>query len=437
MAAGGIYDHVGGGFSRYSTDENWHVPHFEKMLYDNAQLVSLYSHAWQVTGNQQYRDVVYETLDFIERELSSKEGGFYSSLDADSEGEEGKYYVWTRAEIANILGSDADIFGEYYNVSEEGNRELGKNILFRRQNLAEIAEKYGLSPETLREKIRYGKERLLEYREKRIRPGLDDKILTSWNTLMLSGYVDAYRAFGEERFLEAALGNAEFLMENAVKSNGELNRNYKNGKSSIHGFLDDYAFTISAFIGLYQATFDEKWLDLANTLATYTLKNFFDEKSGMFYYTNEKHVDLITRNMEITDNVIPGSNSEMARNLFVLGSYFYNDSYITKSKQMLNNVREDLHKNIFYYSNWGIPELHFVSKPFEIAIMGKKYSSIRKGLDENYLPDAILSGGNNEGDLELHQNKLLPGQTTIYVCRDKVCKLPVSEVREALQQLSR
>ncbi|MCK4748578.1 MAG: thioredoxin domain-containing protein, partial [Bacteroidales bacterium] len=409
--------------------------HFEKMLYDNAQLVSLYSHAWQVTGNQQYRDVVYETLDFIERELSSKEGGFYSSLDADSEGEEGKYYVWTRAEIDNILGRDAEIFIDYYNVSEKGNWELGKNILFRRQNHSEIAEKYALSPETFHDILKSGKTALMEIRNKRVRPGLDDKILTSWNALMLRGYVDAYRVFGEEKFLKAALRNADFLLNNAIGDEGEITRNHKDGKSSIQGFLDDYAFSISALIGLYQATFDEKWLNRARELADYTLKYFYDENSGLFFYSHSLHADLISRNMEVPDNVIPGSNSEMARNLFALGHYFYNDAYLQKGEQMLVNVHDDMHRNFYYYSNWAILELNFISKPYEVAILGKDNRSARKMLDEYYLPDVLLSGGNEEGDLELHQNKLVPGQTTIYVCRDKVCKLPVTEISGALEQL--
>jgi uncharacterized protein YyaL (SSP411 family) len=437
MAFGGIYDQVGGGFARYSTDENWHVPHFEKMLYDNAQMVSLYAHAWQVTKNPLYRDVVYETLDFIERELTSKEGGFYSSLDADSEGEEGKFYVWTKEEIEKILGSNAAIFMDYYNITEEGNWEEGRNILCRKQGDLEFAESYGLALSSLQDKITSGKSTLLEIRETRIRPTLDNKILTSWNALMLKGYIDACRVFGEERFLNSALKNADFLLKYAINEDGNITRNPKNDKSPIHGFLDDYAFTISAFIGLYQAMFDEKWLATANKLAGYVLKYFQDETSGMFYYTHEEYTDLIARNIEISDNVISGSNSEMARNLFALGNYFYEESYIRKSEQMLANVLEDVHRNIFYFSNWGILELNLISKPFEVAVLGDECEPVRKELDGHYLPDVLLSGGRQEGVLELHENKLLAGQTTIYVCRDRVCRLPVTEVSEALEQLAR
>jgi len=435
MAYGGIYDHVGGGFARYSTDANWHVPHFEKMLYDNAQLVSLYSHAYQVTKNPLYKQVVYETLDYIEREMTSPEGGFYSALDADSEGEEGKFYVWTREEIEKLLSGNAETFIEYYNITEEGNWEESKNILFRNQDDEKFAEQSGIKMEVLHETLLSGKSVLLKARELRVRPGLDDKILTSWNALMLRGYTDAYRVFGEEKFLKAALKNAEFLNKNAIRGKGEMTRNHKDGRSSIQGFLDDYAFTISAFTGLYQATFDEKWLNTAKKLTDYTLQYFYDKPSGMFFYTNEQKANLIARNMETSDNVIPGSNSEMAMNLFVLGHFFYEDSYMRISEQMLANVQEDLHKNLFYFSNWAMLELGFINRPHEVAILGKDFDEARKSMDEQYLPFVLLSGGKSEGGLQLLKGKLVNGQTTIYVCRDKTCKLPVTDAVQAVQQL--
>jgi|CXWL01.1.fsa_nt_gi uncharacterized protein YyaL (SSP411 family) len=435
MAYGGIYDHLGGGFARYSTDANWHVPHFEKMLYDNAQLVSLYSHAFQLTKNSLYKNVVYETLDFINRELTSSDGGFYSSFDADSDGEEGKYYVWSKEEIENILKADAPFFMEYYNVTKAGNWELGKNILFKDETDDAIAKKYKLSVTELKNKIGAAKEKLMQVRNNRIKPGLDDKILTSWNALMLKGYATAYRVFGDEMFLGAALKNANFLLKNAIGANGEITRNYKKEKSSLKGLLDDYAFTVSAFIELYQATFDEKWLIEANKITAYTLEHFYDAKSGMFFYTHKEYSNLISRKMEVADNVIPASNSEMAKNLFTLGQYFYNDDYVSKAKQMLANVKDDLGKNIFFYSNWGLLEIDFVSPPYEVAIIGKQFNEMRQKLDENYLPNVLLSGGRNEGSLPLLKNKLVAGQTTIYVCQDKLCKRPATEVDKALEQI--
>jgi uncharacterized protein YyaL (SSP411 family) len=437
MAFGGIYDQLGGGFARYSTDTNWHVPHFEKMLYDNAQLVGLYAHAFLLTKNPLYKKVVYETLDFVAHELTSPEGGFYSSLDADSDGEEGKYYVWTKEEIENILGTDALLFLEYYNITKTGNWEHGKNILLRNETDEAISKKYNLSVAELQNKITDAKGKLMKVRSHRIKPGLDDKILTSWNALMLRGYAQAYRAFGDETFLAAAIKNANFLLSNVVSPSQKIARNYKNGKSSINGLLDDYAFAASAFIELYQATFNEKWLIEANKITAYTLEHFSDATSGMFFYTHNQYSNLISRKMEVADNVIPSSNSEMGKNLFVLGQYFYKDDYISKARQMLVNVKDDLQKNIAYYSNWGLLEIAFVAPPYEVAIVGNRYSDMRQQIDTHYLPNVLLSGGRNEGSLPLLESKLVDGQTTIYVCQDKSCKLPVTEMSKALAQIKR
>lgn len=435
MAFGGIYDQIGGGFSRYATDEYWHVPHFEKMLYDNAQLVSLYSHAWQLTKNPLYKEVVYQTLEFIEHELTSPDGGFYSSLDADSEGEEGKFYTWTIEEVESILGEEAPLFLAYFNITTPGNWEHGKNILFRKLSDEDFAEKLKMTHIDLREKLYKCKKMMLNARTKRVRPGLDDKVLTSWNALMLIGYIEAYRAFGEDEFINTALHSAQFLSRNTIHGNNEITRNYKNGKSSIPGFLDDYSFTTSAFIALYQATFDEMWLYKAKELSDYTLIHFYDSSSGMFYYTQDRHAGLIARKMEIEDNVIPSSNSEMAKNLLILGHYFYDESFIQKARQMFINVQKDLHAHIYFFSNWGVVGLHLIHPIYEVAVVGTEWNAHRKALDNNYLPDVILLGGKHEGTLKLLENKLVKGQTTIYVCRDKACNLPVTDPAKALMQL--
>jgi hypothetical protein len=436
MANGGIYDQIGGGFARYSVDEIWKVPHFEKMLYDNAQLVSLYSSAYQKTKNPNYKIIIQETLAFIERELTSKEGGFYSSLDADSEDEEGKFYVWSKNELKEALGEKANLIIDYYNVTENGNWEDGKNILLRVPNEKLIAEKYQITESELLIKVFEAKTILLKEREKRIRPGLDDKILTSWNSLMLKAYVDAYRALGDENYLHKALKNAEFINAEIKTFDNRLQRNYKNGKASINAFLDDYAFTIAAFISLYQATFDEKCLTEARDLLDYTLVHFYNKTSGMFYYTSDLDPALIARKMELMDNVIPASNSEMAKNLFILGKYFYNDDYILKSKKMLNNVKQNALKSGSYFANWNVLMAWFASDPYEIAMVGKDFEVKRKELDQHYLPNVFLSGGKNEGILSLLKNKMIKGQTTIYVCRNKACKLPAIEIEEALKQIN-
>ncbi len=435
MANGGIYDQIGGGFARYSVDAFWKAPHFEKMLYDNAQLISLYSSAYQQSKDPDYEIIVRETLGFIERELSSDEGGFYSSLDADSEGEEGKYYVWTENELQQILGNKAALIIEYYNVEERGNWENGRNILFKSGNDKRIAKNHNLTESELGIQVREAKKILLKKRDKRIPPGLDDKIITSWNALMLKAYVDAYKVFGKNEYLDRAMQNARFINAKIKQHDNRLFRNYKNGTASINAFLDDYAFTIGAFISIYQATFDEYWLEESKQLADYAIAHFYDQVSGMFYYTSDLDPDLIARKMELTDNVIPASNSEMAKNLFLLGKYYYREEYISMSGKMLNNVKKNAIKGGAYYANWDVLMSWFASPPYEVAILGDNFESILQEFHKHYLPHVFLSGGRDEGKLSLLEGKLLKGQTTIYVCQDKVCKLPVIEVKEALVQI--
>lgn len=436
LADGGIYDQLGGGFARYSVDAQWIVPHFEKMLYDNGQLVSLFSKAWQVTKSPKYQRIVEETLDFVEREMTHEQGGFYSSYDADSEGEEGKFYVWTQHEIDSILGDEkiSKIYSDYYEVTEKGNWEEEKNILYRRKPREVITSKYSLSVEELNTLVSDSNKKLFKAREARTKPGLDDKVLTSWNALMLSGYIDAYKAFGQKEYLEIALKNGNFLLNNMMQEDGRLNRNYKDGKSVINAFLDDYALTIHAFIGLYEITFDEKWLNKAKDLAEYAIENFSDDKTGMFYYNSKLDPELITRKMEVADNVIPGSNSSMARALYSLGLYFYKHDYIERAKGMMHNVSADLvnQKQPNFYSNWCSLYLDLANPPYEVAIVGKDYETKRNELMKNYLPNAILLGGENEGSLELLKGKLQEGETMIYVCQNKVCKLPVQDADKAL-----
>jgi len=287
----------------------------------------------------------------------------------------------------------------------------------------------------LAQRVRETKELLLKERARRIRPGLDDKILTSWNALMLKAYVDAYRVFDNKEYLDRALKNAEFLTAKIKSSDNRLNRNYKDGTASINAFLDDYAFTIEAFISLYQATFDERWLQDAQQLTTYAVAHFYDEDRGMFYYTSDIDPALIARKMEVTDNVISSSNSQMAKNLFMLGRYFYNDDYIQKSEKMLNNVKQNALTGRAYYANWDILMAWFSGEPCEVAIVGKECEAKRKGFDKHYLPNVFFLGGKSEGTLPLLENRLIEGQTTIYLCQNKTCKLPVTEVKEVLGQL--
>ena len=435
MARGGIYDHLGGGFARYSTDADWRVPHFEKMLYDNAQLVSLYSQAYQFFRKPLYRQVVYETLDFVARELTSDEGVFYSSLDADSEGEEGKFYVWTADEIEQALGEDAELFWEYYSVTDYGNWEEGKNVLIATEDDSVFAHRKGLSAENWRRQLIQSKQKLFEVRNQRVRPGLDDKSLTAWNALMLNGYVDAYRTFGEPKFLEAAVTNAQWLRNKIIQEDGSMTRNYKAGRTTIDAFLDDYSAVITAFINLYQATFDVSWLEEAHRLQEYALQQFYDEESGLFYYTSHDHPELIARQKEVNDNVIPASNSMMAQNLYQLGLLFYEDNYLSKSRKMLAQVQGNLPEYPQYYANWASLLAQMIYEPYEVAIVGEEYQEKREQIDHYYLPNAILLGGTGAETLALLENKRVPGQTTIYVCQQKVCQLPVTEVPLAVRQI--
>jgi uncharacterized protein YyaL (SSP411 family) len=436
MANGGIYDQIGGGFARYSTDEDWHIPHFEKMLYDNSQLVSLYAHGYQMTKKSLYKEVVEETLEFVERELMDKNGGFYSSLDADSEGEEGKFYVWEKEAIEAALNDEiaAKVFNDYYDVRKNGNWEE-TNVFRVTKSKSIIAKNHKITVQELNDILAKSEKLLLKERSKRIRPNLDDKILTSWNGLMLKGYIDAYKAFGNEKYLKTALRNAKFLTKNMMQKDGRLNRNYKDGKSVINAFLDDYANLAEAFIGLYEVTFDEKWLEKSKQLTDYATTHFYDKKSGLYFYTSDLDAKLITRKMEIYDNVISGSNSVMAKNLFKLGTYFYDKKMLEHAQKMLQTQLKDIERSAGYAANWLDLYLYQVNPPYEVAVLGKGFNEKRKALQAAFLPNTLFLGGSSEGDLALLKGKLIKGETMIYVCKNRSCKLPVSNVNAALGQM--
>ncbi len=437
MALGGIFDHLAGGFARYSTDEKWMVPHFEKMLYDNAQLVSLYAHTFQITKNPLYENVIHQTLNFIENELTSPEGGFYSSINADSEGEEGKFYVWRKEEIDQLITDPIDnkLISDHFDIKKNGNWEEGKNVLAVRKSVQELANQNGLSVEQVTDKLRASKKTLFEARKKRIAPSLDDKILSSWNALMISGYVDAFKALGEQKYLEKAIKAGQFLAENLLKGDGQLYRNHKEGVSSIDGFLDDYALLIQAFLDLYQVSFDTEWLNKAKLLNDYVLQHFQDPSSPLLYYTSDLSPPLITRKKELDDNVIPASNSIMAHNFYQLGLILYDTALVNKSKSMLNLMINNMGENpdAVYYGNWFRLYLGHLNPTKEVVIIGPDFAKKRDLIQHHFFPNAIFLGGAQENELPLLQNKFVAGKTMIYVCENKVCKLPVEEVEEALK----
>ncbi len=432
MAFGGIYDQLGGGFARYSTDTEWFAPHFEKMLYDNGQLLSLYVEAYQVTKEVRYKTVIYETIAWLEREMTSSEGGFYSALDADSEGMEGKFYVWEYQELKTLLGAELELFNDYYGVTPEGNWEHGYNILIKVFSDEVFVSKHKLDLVTFQLKVEKWKVLLLKERDKRIRPGLDDKILASWNGLMLKGLADAYRVFDEEKFLTLALNNASFL-KTKMKSGEKLFHTYKNGKASIDGYLEDYAFVIDGYISLYEATFEEQWINEAIALANYVLEHFYDDTEGLFFFTADNSEKLIARKKEVFDNVTPASNSAMARVMHKLGLFLYKDDWTDLAKSMLSRTKKIILTDPSYLANWACLYADMVTPTAEIAISGAACLERRKEVDKNYLPNKILSGVVDSSSLPILENRECKyGKTLIYVCFDKRCKMPVESVTEAL-----
>ena len=442
MAYGGVFDQIGGGFSRYSVDSKWHVPHFEKMLYDNGQLVSLYADAYLISKNELYKNVVEETLAYIKQNMTTENGAFYSSLDADShsskgELEEGAYYVWNQEELKTLIADDFELFSEYYNVNNFGLWEHSNYVLIRKDDDASIIKKHKINLEDLVEKKNNWKQILLEARNKREKPRLDDKTLTSWNAIMLKGYTDAYRVFGNPDYLASAKKNGNFILNTQLQNDGSLFHNYKNGKSSINGYLEDYATTIDAFLALYENTLDEKWLNTARDLANYAFDYFYDHQSGLFYFTSNSDASLVTRSIDYRDNVIPASNSIMAKNLFKLSYYFDDEHYRTTAQTMLNNVKPEMQDYASGYSNWLDLMLNYSNPFYEVAIVGSNAKQKINELNKTYIPNKLIAGSSLENNMPLLKNRFNPSKTLIYVCVNQACKLPVSEVSDAKNLLTK
>lgn len=436
MAFGGLYDQIGGGFARYSTDEIWKVPHFEKMLYDNAQLLRLYAEAWLIDPNPLYKQVVSETAAFLKREMLSPENGFYSALDADSEGEEGKFYTWTKNELQKLIGDDFELFSDYYNINSLGYWEHNQYILMRTESDDSFAEKHQLSLNELHQKIQIWKQRLLAAREKRIRPGLDDKILASWNAITISGLVACYRSFGDKQYLELALANASFVKEKMITDSGEVFHSYKNNQAKISGFLEDYAFVIEAFTALFEVTGEISWLNFAEQLTKQSINEFYDPEKLFFYFSPKNQSDLITRTVEVYDNVISSSNSVMARNLFRLSYLLDRSDYKKMAQSMLERMVENLSEYPSGYSNWAQLLMDFIRSPREVVIIGEKAISHLKNLQKHYLPDIIFCASTTACDLSLLKDRYVSGKTLIYICQDNTCQLPVETIEDALRLLS-
>jgi len=440
MAYGGIFDQIGGGFSRYSVDDKWHVPHFEKMLYDNGQLVSLYSDAYLITKNPLYKDIVTETLGFIDIELTGTYGNFYSALDADSVDEKGKleegaYYVWKKDSLKTILKDDFELFSRYYNINNYGYWEHSNYVLIRKDDDASFIKQHDITKQELDQKKAHWKALLLKQRNVRSKPRRDDKTLTSWNAIMLKGYCDAYRVFKSEDYLKKAMANANFIINYQLQVDGGLYHNFKNGKSTINGYLEDYANTISAFLALYEITMDDKWLHHSRDLANYTLDHFLDDQSKLLYFTSDEDPNLISRSIEYRDNVIAASNSIMAKNLFKLSHYFGNEHYLTIVKAQLHNVKPEIMEYASGYSNWLDLMLNFSEPYYEVAIAGRNAKEILAQLNETYIPNTLIAGSRVESTMPLLENRFVDSKTLIYVCVNNTCKLPVTDIKDALKLL--
>ncbi|QLG47178.1 thioredoxin domain-containing protein [Costertonia aggregata] len=429
MVMGGVYDHIGGGFFRYSTDPEWKVPHFEKMLYDNAQLIYLYAKAYKTFKKETYKEVVLGTIAFLEREMKNPEGGYFAALDADIEGEEGKYYVWTKDELKSVLGGDFPLFASYYTIAKDAVWEDGKYVLHKLNNDTSFTSEHHITLNELRSKQKIWREKLGNAKQKRVRPRTDDKIITSWNALLIKGYVEAYTALGNETYLNNALSILTFI-ESKSYVNEKLGHSHKKDSKFINGFLEDYSFLADACITLYSVSMNEKHLEFAKKLTQTIAKNFTDEASGLYTYNEGE--ELISKLIKTDDGVIPSPNSVMAKNLFKLGHINYDMHQIKKAKTMLSTVLPNLQENPYAYANWNSLFLNTTYPYYEVAIVGNEAASKLKELGRNNIPNTLKVGSTKESDLPLFQDRYDESDTYIYVCRDNTCKLPVTDVKEAM-----
>jgi len=436
MACGGIYDQVGGGFSRYSTDSEWKVPHFEKMLYDNAQLISLYADAYRFTQKQFYKDIVDQSISFVVRELMSAEGVFYSALDADSEGEEGLYYTWTKDQFDQALGHYSELAGEYYGINERGLWEQNRNILLRPESDDLFSQQHYLSANELASLTEYCRSQLLKARSARTRPGLDDKMLVSWNALFISALVDAYVVLNRSEYLDRAAQAGTFIINNLKRKDNGLYHTWKNGKSQIDAFLDDYACTIEAFIKLYEATANTIWLTEATELAQYVVENFYDSNSGFFWYSELNDQNVFARKIEIYDGVIASGNSVMAKVLNTLGVFLHHAEFVDKSNQMLASMAGRIGRYPAGYAKWASLVYALSKKQFVVIVIGDNAMEMLPKLLYYKTPGMLIFGSKIKSKLPYFENRWVEGKTMIYICQDTYCMAPVETINEALDMIN-
>ena len=439
MARGGIYDQIGGGFARYSVDDEWLVPHFEKMLYDNALLLRLGVHLWQATGDEEVKRVACDTLKWIEREMTSPEGGFYSSLDADSEGHEGKFYVWTEAEIDDVLGDESELVKAYYGVTSAGNFE-GANILHVSADPAMFAGRLGVTEDKLADAIDAANSMLYEARSRRVWPGRDEKVLAGWNGLMLRAVAEAARVFGGEQYRGMALRNAEFLHRQMVRD-GRVMRSRKDGSSRIPGFLEDHAPVALGFITVYELTFDARWIDRALEISAAITEFFWDEESRVFFDTARDAEKLITRPRDVADNAVPAGSSLAADLCLRLAELTDNAELRGRAERVLRPLATAMTRHAIAFGHLlGVADM-LVRGAIQVAIAGdpgnSRFKSLAAAVAHRYVPALVLAGGNpgTPGPVKLLEVRERANGATAYVCRGFTCDVPARDPDTLSQQL--
>lgn len=434
MGMGGIFDQIGGGFARYSTDKKWKVPHFEKMLYDNASLISLYSQAFVATKEPFFERIINETLNFVFREMTASEGTFYSAIDADSQGEEGLFYLWTEQEFQDVLGDEAPLFMRYWRVGQEGLWETGRNILLQTVKDEDFAKKAGLSTSNFLQLRQEAAAKLLAARSKRQRPITDNKSIVAWNGMMIKALCDAASALHRKDCETAAIKCAESLISACLKPDGKLLRILIDGKAHTDAFLDDYAFLSNGLLALYELTGDEKWFEYSSALASYVLKHFSDGSPILLFNHNELTQPLVPIR-ELHDNVIPSCNAVMAKTLWMLGHLSDDTGLIKNSSTMLSQMHELMHRYPSSFSYWGQLALCHAYPYFSFAITGPQASEFQKDIKAHPWPNKMVVFSKEKSSMPVFQNRFAENKNLIYLCRAQSCLPAVESTSEALDLL--
>ena len=443
MIDGGLYDQLGGGFARYSTDAEWLAPHFEKMLYDNALLVSVLSEAYQLTRKERYKEIIIETIGFVQRELLHSQKGFYAALDADSEGEEGKFYVWDLRDAKEILGNDASIFCEYYDITGHGNWE-GKNILHLKESLEDFSSRKDISINDLKELLEKGKKKLFKQRSKRIRPQLDDKIILGWNALMNIACSKAFAATGNGQFRQLAVDNMDFLLQKfSIANSNKFHHTWKNNIAKYPAFIDDYAFLIQALIHLQEITADTKWLIKAKSITEFVIENFsepeimssesFGRQAGLFFYTEKNQQDVIIRKKEAYDGAVPSGNSVMAYNLYHLSILFDKKEWKQRSFNIISSLGKAIISYPTSFGNWVCLLQEMIAGTYEIVLTGNEFAKLHSDLLQQYIPQRVLmASATLNPNFPLLADKPITDPPSIWLCKDFSCQHPVTSIKELI-----